>query len=70
MVTSVSVSDTRQDHLRWYCRSAVHKEPVIIREETFHVTDLGTQLKPLIANWMENAEIRKCPQCGEVAAAK
>ncbi|KAG8804557.1 3-hydroxyanthranilic acid dioxygenase [Serendipita sp. 398] len=58
------------DRLRWYCRSEVHKEPTIIREEVFHVTDLGTQLKPLIRNWIENSDLRKCPQCGEVAAAK
>jgi 3-hydroxyanthranilate 3,4-dioxygenase len=58
------------DRLRWYCRSDAHKEPTIIREEVFHVTDLGSQLKPLISNWMSNAEIRKCAYCGEVAAAK
>ncbi|KAG8834411.1 3-hydroxyanthranilic acid dioxygenase [Serendipita sp. 399] len=58
------------DRLRWYCRSEAHKEPTIIREEVFHVTDLGTQLKPLIRNWIENPDLRKCPQCGEVAVAK
>jgi len=58
------------DRLRWYCRSDAHKEPTIIREEVFHVTDLGSQLKPLIANWMSNKEIRKCAYCGEVAPAK
>lgn len=58
------------DRLRWYCRSDVHTEPTIIREEVFHVYDLGTQLKPLINNWMTNEDIRKCSYCGEVAAAK
>ncbi|KAF8314948.1 3-hydroxyanthranilic acid dioxygenase [Clavulina sp. PMI_390] len=38
------------DRLRWYCREPVHTDPVIIREEVFHCTDLGTQLKPLINN--------------------
>jgi 3-hydroxyanthranilate 3,4-dioxygenase len=58
------------DRLRWYCRSGAHDEPTIIREEVFHVTDLGTQLKPLINNWIANADLRKCPHCGEVAAPK
>ncbi|EJD45809.1 3-hydroxyanthranilic acid dioxygenase [Auricularia subglabra TFB-10046 SS5] len=58
------------DRLRWYCRSGKHDEPTIIREEVFHVTDLGTQLKPLIRNWQENAELRKCDKCGAVAEPK
>jgi 3-hydroxyanthranilate 3,4-dioxygenase len=58
------------DRLRWYCRSNAHKEPTIIREEVFHVTDLGSQLKPLITNWMADPEVRKCAYCGEVAPAK
>jgi 3-hydroxyanthranilate 3,4-dioxygenase len=58
------------DGLRWYCREPVHETPIIIREERFHCTDLGTQLKPLIDEWMNNAESRKCGTCGVVAAAK
>lgn len=58
------------DRLRWYCRSSAHNEPTIIREEVFHVTDLGIQLKPFIENWMSNEDLRKCSYCGEVAAAK
>jgi len=40
--------DDAIDRLRWYCPSEIHKEPFVIREESFHCTDLGTQLKPLI----------------------
>ncbi|TFL00432.1 3-hydroxyanthranilic acid dioxygenase [Pterulicium gracile] len=58
------------DRLRWYCRSAAHTEPTIIREEAFHVTDLGTQLKPVIQRWMEDEEGRRCKACGEVAEPK
>ncbi|KAJ7679100.1 3-hydroxyanthranilic acid dioxygenase [Mycena polygramma] len=58
------------DHLRWYCPSTVHKEPTIIYEETFHVTDLGTQLKPVIQRWQEDEKLRTCKSCGFVADPK
>ena len=58
------------DRLRWYCReettSCGHK-PTMIREDSFHVTVLGTQLYPFIRNWIENELVRKCPACGTVA---
>lgn len=62
--------DASVDRLRWYCPEEIHKSPTIIREDAFHVTDLGTQLKPLISSWMQNEELRKCPSCGIIAAAK
>jgi len=62
--------DQSTDRLRWYCHSNAHTKPTIIREETFHVTDLGTQLKPLIQNWMANEDLRKCEECGTIAEAK
>lgn len=58
------------DRLRWYCKSGAHPTPTIIREDTLHVTDLGTQLKPIIQNWMAHEELRKCLHCGTVAEAK
>ena len=67
---SYTVPHIDADSLRWYCRSSVHTKPTIIRQEHFHVTDLGTQLKPLIRNWMENESLRKCSECGDVAEAK
>lgn len=54
------------DRLRWYCKKGGHETPTVIREEVFHCTDLGTQLKPLINNWRENESVRKCPVCGQV----
>ena len=58
------------DRLRWYCSSPSHEEPTIIREDSFHVTDLGTQLKPVIERWMNDANIRTCKICGTVSDAK
>ncbi|KAF8342817.1 3-hydroxyanthranilic acid dioxygenase [Cantharellus anzutake] len=58
------------DRLRWYCREEAtlcKNKPTIIWEEAFHVTDLGTQLKPIIQNWIDNETVRKCPACGTVA---
>ena len=64
------ISELSADRLRWYCKSDVHRKPTIIREDSFHVTDLGTQLKPLIQNWMTNPDLRKCGECGITAEAK
>ncbi|KAK4047378.1 3-hydroxyanthranilic acid dioxygenase [Microbotryomycetes sp. JL201] len=61
---------TATDRLRWYCQSGKHEQPTVIRERAFHCTDLGTQLKPIIQEWMSKAELRKCPACGFEAPAK
>ncbi|KXT15242.1 hypothetical protein AC579_1363 [Pseudocercospora musae] len=58
------------DRLRWYCSKGDHPRPTIIREDMFHCTDLGTQLKPLIEFWMNNEEARRCPSCGNVEDSK
>jgi 3-hydroxyanthranilate 3,4-dioxygenase len=58
------------DSLQWYCRDPSHTKPTIIHKETFHVTDLGTQLKPVIQRWMSTEELRKCKECGNVAPAR
>ncbi|KAK7457094.1 3-hydroxyanthranilic acid dioxygenase [Stygiomarasmius scandens] len=58
------------DRLRWYCPNPSHEQPTIIYEESFHVTDLGTQLKPVIQRWQQNEELRKCKECGTVAPPK
>ncbi|KAF4586304.1 3-hydroxyanthranilic acid dioxygenase [Pleurotus pulmonarius] len=55
------------DRLRWYCHSPTHREPTIIHEEIFRVTDLGSQLKPVIKKWMERRDLRKCRKCGQYA---
>ena len=58
------------DRLRWYCSKGEHAEPTMIREDAFHCTDLGTQLKPLIERWMSDEELRRCKVCGEIEDPK
>jgi len=58
------------DSLRWYCPSPAHSSPALIYAESFHVTDLGTQLKPVIERWQQSEELRRCKVCGTVAGAK
>ncbi|KAN0131932.1 3-hydroxyanthranilic acid dioxygenase [Lactarius tabidus] len=58
------------DRLRWYCQAPEHDRPTVIREISFHLTDIGTQVKPLIEQWMSNEEGRRCPSCGTIAEAK
>lgn len=58
------------DRLQWYCSKGEHERPTMIREEVFHCTDLGTQLKPLIEKWQQDESSRKCPKCGEIEDAQ
>ncbi|KAI9567958.1 RmlC-like cupin domain-containing protein [Boletus coccyginus] len=48
----------------------VHTEPTIIHKESFHVTDLGTQLKLVIQRWQNSEELRTCKECRKVAPPK
>jgi 3-hydroxyanthranilate 3,4-dioxygenase len=48
----------------------IHKEPTIVREEVFHVVNLGLQLKPYIKAWMADGRLRKCKKCGTIAPPK
>ncbi|KAF7973611.1 hypothetical protein HWV62_14782 [Athelia sp. TMB] len=58
------------DRIRWYCPSKTHDTLTIIHEDSTHITDLGTQLKPIIGNWMNSEDLRRCKECGEVAPPK
>jgi len=62
MVIERQRAETELDHLRWYCESCRE----ILHDESFHCTDLGTQLKPVIENFYASAELRTCRHCSSV----
>ncbi|SAM08127.1 hypothetical protein [Absidia glauca] len=56
------------DKLRWYCEQTACRN--IIYEDSFHCTDLGTQLKPIVERFATTEELRTCTKCGHVSAPK
>ena len=51
------------DRMRWYCQNC--KE--VVHEESFHCTDLGTQIKAAVEAFKSDEQLRKCKKCGELA---
>ncbi|KAH9902163.1 3-hydroxyanthranilic acid dioxygenase [Xylariomycetidae sp. FL2044] len=51
------------DRMRWYCQECEH----VVHEAAFHCTDLGTQIKGAIEQFMAAEEHRRCKNCGELA---
>jgi 3-hydroxyanthranilate 3,4-dioxygenase len=50
------------DHMRWFCG----KCGAVVHDAEFHLVDLGKQLKPIIDNFKNNSDLRKCNSCGTV----
>ena len=51
-----------RDHLRWYCEECGE----ILYDESFHCTNLGTQLKPIIEKYHGDKTLRTCKKCNAV----
>ena len=51
-----------KDALRWYCESCGD----VLHEASFQLTDLGTQLKPIIENFYADEALRTCKKCRAV----
>jgi len=54
------------DRLRWYCANCGE----IVYEDSFHCTDLGTQIKAAVERFAESEQLRTCKNCGTVAKTK
>ncbi|KAJ9627571.1 3-hydroxyanthranilic acid dioxygenase [Knufia peltigerae] len=54
------------DRLQWYCSKGHHDKLTMIREDSFHCTDLGKQLVAPINAWKSDENNRRCPECGQV----
>jgi 3-hydroxyanthranilate 3,4-dioxygenase len=53
-----------RDSFLWFCESCREK----LHEESFHLTDIVTQLPPAFARFYGDAEKTKCRKCGTTAA--
>ena len=50
------------DRFRWYCGTC----NAVLHEAALHVSDLSTQLKPVLEAVAEDATLRTCRRCGAV----
>ncbi|KAK7970469.1 3-hydroxyanthranilate 3-4-dioxygenase [Apiospora saccharicola] len=59
------------DRMRWYCQADAANGDgacgAIVHEAAFHCTDLGTQIKAAIEEFMGSEEKRKCSKCSALA---
>lgn len=51
-----------EDHIRWYCDSCGD----ILHDPSFYLTNLATQIKPVIEEFVAREELRTCKKCGAV----
>jgi 3-hydroxyanthranilate 3,4-dioxygenase len=51
------------DRMRWYCQECSE----VVHEAAFPCTDLGTQIKSAIDQFMASEDNRKCKSCGAIA---
>ncbi|KAI2628966.1 3-hydroxyanthranilic acid dioxygenase [Xylaria nigripes] len=53
------------DRMRWYCQEGDCGD--VVHEAAFHCTDLGTQIKAAIEEFMKSEDNRTCGKCGTLA---
>ncbi len=52
----------QDDHIRWYCEECGE----ILHDPQFHLTNLATQIKPVIQEFLASEELRTCKKCAAV----
>jgi len=50
-----------KDIFRWYCDGC----NAVLHDAALHVTDLGTQIKPVLLNFYGDEKLRTCRKCGK-----
>jgi len=56
----------QNDHLRWYCEKCGE----ILHDPQFHLTNLATQIKPVIEEFFAREDLRTCKKCGHIMAGR
>ncbi len=51
------------DHMVWFCDDCGE----LLHDASFHLVDLGQQLKPILEEFHANKSLRTCENCGAVA---
>jgi 3-hydroxyanthranilate 3,4-dioxygenase len=62
MVVERARRPEEKDAFRWYCEGC----GAVLHEATLHVSDLATQLKPILENFAGNQKLRTCARCRSV----
>jgi 3-hydroxyanthranilate 3,4-dioxygenase len=65
MVLERARAASEQDRFRWYCERC----HAVVHEASLYVSDLGTQLKPVLEAYRDTASLRTCLACGQVNPA-
>jgi 3-hydroxyanthranilate 3,4-dioxygenase len=65
MVLERARARDEEDRFRWYCERC----HAVVHEATLYVSDLGTELKPVLEGYRNDAALRTCRACGHVNPA-
>jgi 3-hydroxyanthranilate 3,4-dioxygenase len=60
LVVEKSRTADQMDGFQWYCEECGHK----LHEEFAHISNIVTQLPPLLGRFYGDESKRKCPKCG------
>jgi len=62
MVVERKRAEGEDDHLTWFCDNCGE----VLYDASFYLTNLATQIKPVIEKFNGDEKLRKCKKCGTV----